>query len=163
MGYYREGETARLLEDWRRWSPEQSSSGSMWRERVDTSGYRIAPIPVMRGEAADTHAALGRMDQRERNALEEYHTCPRSVTVERQAKRLKVSASTYQRLLHSVHRSFWRERDAIVSTARSVGGENARRANITAMPGAVGTTPDRPASGSVTVFRRAAGQAPFSD
>ncbi|MBK8916420.1 MAG: hypothetical protein IPM64_17785 [Phycisphaerales bacterium] len=129
MSYPHEGEIRRHLENWARWSPE-SYRASMWRDQIDMSGYRQAPIPIMGGEAGDTHAALARMDARERSALEQYHLRPGTLRVK--ARRLRISIATLSRRLKAAHHHFHELRWAVRHGAVRAGAENARIAKARA-------------------------------
>jgi hypothetical protein len=122
MSYPHEAQVKLWLENWARWSPG-TYGASQWRDAVETTGYRSAPIPIMGGEAGDTQRALDRMDRKERSALDQYHLRSGSMTAK--AKRLRISKATLVRRLSAGHHHFYELRWAVCQEAREASRRNA--------------------------------------
>lgn len=129
MTYPHELEIRQWLENWHRWSPGTFGK-SQWRDAPSSNVFDGAPIPVMGGEAADTQAALNRMERGERRALERYHLAPGSMT--RHARALGISTRTLRRRLADAHHHFYELRWAIRQTAKAVAAGNRSTVPLTA-------------------------------
>lgn len=113
MSYPHQQQVHQWLEEMHRWSPPGMGGGGQWSAAIESSGYRVAPVPIMGGEAADTQEALKRMDQKERVALEVFHVGRGHFTAK--AAQLGMSKRTLHRRLHDAHQHFWEIRCAYVA------------------------------------------------
>ena len=110
MSYPHQAEIRQWLENWARWSPGTFGQ-SQWREATSSRVFESGPIPVMGGEAADTHQALQRLGREERSLLTGYHLS--RVPIAKMARRRKISMDTLERRLHAVHEAFYEQRRAV--------------------------------------------------
>jgi hypothetical protein len=137
-GYLHQDEVRRLIENWARWpgwNGCRCSSSPLARLVDDLSfkrrGELGATMPILGGEAADTHAALWSMVTHLRDALIAYYTGglreeDQLRLVNKNRKRIRqIRARTYRLHVQRAHPAFMDAYELVVEKAKGIGKRNA--------------------------------------
>jgi hypothetical protein len=157
-----EAEISRLIENWARWpgfnGGGSSRSSAAWiMDFVTRRQGECGPsVPVMGGEAADTHTAIGRMPSELSRALVAYYT-GRGQLAERarlfnkgRRGQARVGERTFQRRVDEARDAFWQLWLEVRRNSNQVGAANRAAQPLPQRPDfAHAATRERPTSGPV--------------
>jgi hypothetical protein len=153
-----EAEIERLIDNWARWpgwtGGTSSRSSVAWimdfvSRRQSLQG---ASVPVMGGEAADTQAALMRMQPHLQEAIVAYYTCSGDLHARlfafnyRKRGKNRIGERAFRYRVAAAREEFWMYWTLVRSRARHVGDRN-RATN----PGLAGVRPEVPRPREVLV------------
>lgn len=136
MAWHQQEQIEQLMENWGRWAgnggvmPSGGGSALAWADvMIDKRNY-TSTIPVLGGEAADTQAALTRMDEHLAAVLINYYTGSGKTVKHRfesfnqvRPEKTRIAYSTYMRQIGLAHVQFddrWR---SVVGESRSAGAQ----------------------------------------